>query len=63
MSTSNDEYRAVEYWPNEDQRIIFALKRDEETDAMTDEQLIARFDKWRREREEEPRNLRAVTDD
>lgn len=45
MSTHSDEYRAVEYWPNEDERVIFGVKRTPETDAMTDKELILRYGK------------------
>jgi hypothetical protein len=45
MSTRSDTYRAVEYWPNEDQRVIFSVTRTPETDAMTDEELILRYRK------------------
>lgn len=45
VSTHSDEYRAVEYWPNEDERVIFGVKRTPETDAMTDKELILRYGK------------------
>jgi hypothetical protein len=45
VSTYSNEYRAVEYWPNEDERVIFGVKRTPETDAMTDKELILRYRK------------------
>jgi hypothetical protein len=42
MTTTSSEYRAITYWPNEDSRIIFCVKRTPETDAMTDDELAAR---------------------
>lgn len=62
MSHRTEDVRVIEYWPNEHQRIIVSLFRDPETDAMTDEQLIARFEKQRQE-QEEPRHLRVVDDE
>ncbi|MGW6481289.1 hypothetical protein ACWGDS_25910 [Streptomyces sp. NPDC055059] len=58
MSTHNDEVRVIEYWPNEDERIIVVVKRSPEVDAMTDDELIKRSRDWRRGN----RHLRAVDD-
>lgn len=42
MSTQNDDYRAIEYWPSKDERRIVSIARTPETDAMTDEELVSR---------------------
>ncbi|MGW7086595.1 hypothetical protein ACWGH2_24275 [Streptomyces sp. NPDC054871] len=42
MSTQNDDYRAISYWPSKDERRIVAIKRTPEVDAMTDEELVSR---------------------
>jgi hypothetical protein len=54
----SSDYRVIEWWPNKDQRNIVALLRTPETDAMTDEELIADFGKWKSRR-----NLRVVDDE
>ncbi|MFE5049055.1 hypothetical protein ACFRAI_22365 [Streptomyces sp. NPDC056637] len=42
MPTQNDDFRAFEYWPSEDERRIVSVKRSPEVDAMTDKELISR---------------------
>lgn len=58
MSRQTDEVRVIEYWPNEDEWIIVAVKRSPEVDAMTDDELIKRNGDWHRG----TRHLRAVDD-
>jgi hypothetical protein len=45
MSANSNDYRTVEYWLNQDERVIFGVKRTPETDAMTDKELILRYGK------------------
>ena len=60
----DSHYRVVEYWPNKDLRILFTVPRTPETDAMTDEELIARhgtrIEKAEQQRQQEERHIRAV---
>lgn len=50
MSTQNDDYRAFEYWPSEEERRIVAIRRSPEVDAMTDAELIGSGNGTRRRR-------------
>jgi len=54
----NDTVRVVSYEAADDARIIFALARDPEIDAMSDAELIERYGRWPAKR---PR-LRVVND-
>ena len=59
MSTHDTaEFRVIEYREPDDTRVIAALHRTPETDAMTDDELIAQWQEWR-----QSRKLRAVVDD
>jgi hypothetical protein len=61
VSTNSDDYRTIEYWPTPGQRRIVALVRTSETEGMTDDELIARLEQWRQEREQPAeRHLRVV---
>ncbi|MGW5123262.1 hypothetical protein ACWEQ7_04205 [Streptomyces sp. NPDC004069] len=43
----------------EDTRIIAAVRRTPETDEMSDDEIVAQLDKWKRKQ----RHLRAVDDE
>ncbi|MFF7096382.1 hypothetical protein ACFY9A_28905 [Streptomyces rubradiris] len=66
MAESGD-YRAVEYWPNDELRIIFTVRRTPETDAMTDEELIRkhgpRIGEDEKQRQRKARHLHVVGDE
>ncbi|WP_157855907.1 hypothetical protein [Streptomyces aureocirculatus] len=57
MAENELKIRVVEYWPNEDQRIIFAGPETERTANMSDDELISEHEMRRRRSE---RHLRAV---
>lgn len=54
MSHSTDEVRVVEYWADDGTRVIVGAFRTPETDAMTDGDLIARWEAARKERKASP---------
>lgn len=58
--TESSEYRVIEWWPNKDERRIISVSRTPETEALSDEELITRFDGWVASSE---RHLRAVDDE
>ncbi|MEU5596853.1 hypothetical protein [Streptomyces sp. NPDC020298] len=43
MAESDDTHRIVKYENDEGARIIMSIRRDPETDAMTDEDLIREY--------------------
>jgi hypothetical protein len=57
--TESSDYRVIEWWPNKDQRRIVSMPRTPETEAMSDEELIASFNVW----ESSERHLRVVDDE
>lgn len=51
MSTDSDEYRVISWWPSEDERVIVSVKRTPETEAQSDEELIAQWEERMKNRD------------